>query len=171
MARATFPPRPRVEVSDRFYPVGWFLPNRGEMTLTGVRKGELCRLVIEGEAKDRLLVLALADADLVQHVGTTEIVYFYNLAGQYYVGTRIFTRATEDVITMTNPYAQPFSIRDADTGELLHRYTMADPKRSTFHVGKGRMLRITMTGRMDGRQFKGVSPFFARTRADWFEPE
>jgi len=171
LARANFPLRPRVEIRDRFYPWGWFVPNRGQMTLTGARKGEVYRLVIEGESKDHLLVLALADADLVQQVSPEENVYFYNLAGQYYVGTRVFTEATEDVITVTNPYAQPFSIRDADSGELLHRFTMADPKRGTFPVGKGRMLRITMTGRMDGRRFKGVSPFLARTRADWFEPE
>jgi len=60
--------------------------------------------------------------------------------------------------------------RNADTGNALYHYTMADPKKNTFRVGKGRMLRITMTGRMDGRIFKGVSPYFARKREDRFEP-
>ena len=170
-AHTPIPATARKEVTDRFYPAGWFVAQRGEVTLPAAKKGEVYRMTIEGDGEGDPHVLVLADADLVQRVDLKSRVFFYNLAGQYYVGTRIFTKATEDVITMANPYGLPFTIRDADTGEALHHFTMADRSRRRFHVGKGRMLRLTMTGRMDGRLFDGVSPFFARTRSAWFEPE
>jgi hypothetical protein len=45
------------------------------------------------------------------------------------------------------------------------------PSLTVFRVGKGRLLQITMTGRTEGRSFKGVSPYLARKREEWFDPE
>jgi hypothetical protein len=128
--------------------------------------------VIEGAGQNDPMALVLAEADIVHQVDLGRNVNFYNLAGQYYVGTRIFTRSTSDQITIANPLGKPFSIRDAESGELLHLFTMAGQPSGTtsVRVGKGRLLRITMTGRMDSRRFSGIAPYFSTTRKGWFLP-
>jgi hypothetical protein len=172
LARAAVTAEPRAPVEDRYYPIGWRTPQRATLAIPAARPGNTYRLVIEGSDSNDPMALVLADADMVQEVDLGERIFFYNLAGQYYVGTRIFTRSTSDAITITNPFGRPFSVRDADTGELLHLFTMADEPSGTaiLRVGKNRMLRITMTGRMDGRKFTGVQPYFSTTREGWHLP-
>jgi len=171
LASVAVPEAAEPEAPDRFYPYEFHAPQRGAITIPAARRGRIYKVTI-GARQPKLptTVLVLTEADLVQRVGP-QAVKFYNLAGQYYVGTRVFTRSTSDKITVTNPLQQPFTIRDADTGQLLHRYNMADPSPSAFRVGKGRMLQITMTGRHESRVFQGLSPYFARTRQEWFDPE
>jgi hypothetical protein len=174
IAAVAIPEAKEPEVKDRFYPYNFFTVQRGEITIPATRKGQTVKLILRGRQPNPVpTVLVLADADLVQRVGLSSLVMFYNLAGQYYVGTRIFTRSTSDEISITNPFNQPFTIRDAATGELLHRYSMDRdiPSLTVFRVGKGRLLQITMTGRTEGRSFKGVSPYLARKREEWFDPE
>ena len=170
LARAVVPVRPRPEPKDRYYPIAWRLNQRAELTIPHAREGVVYKLIIEGESENDPMALVLTNADMVQQVNPRSRVYVFNLAGQYYVGTHIFTRATRDAVRITNPYGKPFSVRDADTGQLLHLYSMARRGTTSIRVGAGRMLRITMTGRMDGREFEGVSPYFARTRESWFDP-
>ncbi len=173
VAQAVFPPTSRVEVngdSDRFYPIDWFTPHRGELTLPAARRGATYRITLAGADTNTPLALVLAPADMVQRVSLDRHVYFYDLAGQYYTGTRIFTRTTAEEITVENLFHRPFTIRDAATGEVLQRFNLANPTQATFHVGKDQLIQVTVTGYMDARKFRGVSPFFAQTRDEWFEP-
>jgi hypothetical protein len=170
--RTVIPAKAREAVRESYYPVAWFTPQRGEIVVPGARKGELLRVELEADAKSWTLVLPLADADIIQRVTPGARVFLYNLAGQYYVGTRLFSRSTAEEITVTNEYNKPFTIRDANTGEVLYRYDMRRDyfKTVTVAVGKGRLLQFTMTGRADTRNFTGLSPWFSRTREEWFAP-
>ena len=170
--RVVIPATERAPVQDNFYPPAWFIPQRGEITLAGARKGELLRLQLEADAKFTTLVLVLADADLVQRIPAATNVFLYNLAGQYYVGTRLFSRSVADEITLTNEYNKPFTVRDAITGEVLYRYDMVRDRFKPVKVsaGRDRLLQFTMTGRSDVRRFTGLSPWFSRTRDEWFAP-
>jgi len=171
VAAVTIPETERAATKDRYYPIAWRFNQRGTLTIPGARKGTTHRLLIEGRNERRPMALVLADADLVHQVSPGTTTFFYNLAGQYYVGTRIFTKTISDTVTVANPYVKPYTIRDAETGEALHHYSLTDPNVMTHRVGAGRMIRITMTGRMDGRRFEGLSPYLATTRESWFDPE
>ncbi len=161
------------EVPDRFYPHDYFLRHRGEIVLPGARQGQVWRLVVEGSAKNSPKLLVAADADIMQQAPASGVVFFYDLAGQEFTGSRIFAKATADTVTITNPYLRPFTVRDAQTGEVLCSSALGDKpgQAGVFKTTPGRLLQFSLAGHMEGRSFQGVSPLFSRTRDEWFDPE
>ncbi|MGD9497056.1 MAG: hypothetical protein AB7Y46_12235 [Armatimonadota bacterium] len=170
LARVTVPQVPRPAEQDRFYPNDYFTGQRGELVLPGARAGAVYALRLDAPETNSPLALVLADADLVHYVPEGSQVEFYNLAGQYHVGARIFTRTRADEVVIDNLRASPYSIRDATTGELLFRSRLGQPASMTHRLGAARMVLITTRGRVDGWRFHGLSPYLAPTREAWFEP-
>jgi len=115
--------------------------------------------------------LVLADAQIVHRAAPGQWVDFYQEAGQYFGGARVFTQAMQDVVKVDNGQHVPFTIRDAQTHALLFRSSTSDPQVTEHQLGKGRMVFLTVPGRYSVMKFEGLSPWLAATRDGWFEPE
>ncbi len=159
-------PAPVGNQNAAFYPSNYWTPHRGTLVIPEAKAGKTYRVRIEGSARNEPRVLPVADAHIVQKVhldGTSQI----ELNGpNELLGTQVFTQSTTDSITVN-----AVAVRDALTGELLHRPAARNAAMTTLTVGKGRLLRITIAGRhWSVNSFKGVSPWFSRTRESWFKP-
>src|SRR5207237_9812612 len=101
---------------------------------------------------------------------TGQIVDFYQEAGQYFAGARVFTRTTAEPVKIDNAQHSPFTIRDAQTDELLFHSAMNDPQITEHRLGAGRGIFLTIPGRYSAMRFTGLSPWIAATRDGWFDP-
>jgi hypothetical protein len=97
-------------------------------------------------------------------------VDFYNLAGQYHVGARIFTRTRDDVMKIGNPGGKPYSIRDATTQALLFRSKLGESPVLEHRLGRDRKIMIVQPGRASPMSFAGCSPFVSASVEGYFEP-
>ncbi len=171
VARVTMPETARPEIVDRFYPSDFFLTQQGEVVIPGAEQGATYTLRLHCAETEGPMALVLADADIVHHIPESTYVEFYNRAGQYHVGARVFPRTTAADVTIGNQHGRPYCIRDANTGEVLFRSRMGEPTEITHDLGRDRMVLITMRGRVDGKRFTGLSPWLSPTREGWFEPD
>ena len=149
--------------------------NEGELVLPQARKGAIYAVTFEGR-RPRAQVRLVGDADIVYHFPPDDQYAAAPLSGgQYYAGVRLFTRSLGDTVTVetnSNIYHIPYTLRDAETGELIHRYALGDPLRQEHKVGQGRLLQFLMAGARayKGWRFEGVSPWFAASKGEWFDP-
>ena len=150
-----------------FYPATYWSPHRGTLVIPQARAAQIYRLRIAGGARNEPRVLPVADADIIQRVSLDAMSLIELNGPNELLAAQIFTQSTADNITI-NATA---TVRDAVTGELLHRPASREAAMAALRVGKGRLLRITIAGRhWSVSSFKGISPWFARTREGWFEP-
>ncbi len=170
VAQTTIPASARPEITDRFYPSDYFVTQQGEVVVPGATQGAIYTLQLDCAEENGPMALVLAAADLVHHAPEGALVEFYNRAGQYHVGARVFAPTVADDVTIENPYGHPYCIRDARTGEVLFRSRMGQPNTITHSLGAGRTVLITMRGRVDGKRFTGLSPYLSPTREGWFDP-
>ena len=174
VARLSLTPKPGAP-KNRFYPRDRNSAE-GRLTIPGTRKGAIYRVDIASEGR-RGNVRLLGDADVVyQFLEGDQHAVTSMAGGQYYTGTRIYTKALRDTITVemnSNVFHRPFVIRDAHTGELIHRYALGEPLKTTHEVGAGRMLEFLMAGARAYRAWRveGASPYYAARREEWFDPK
>ena len=146
-----------------------------QMTIPDAVKGSVYKLACRSSAR-RATIRFDGQADLVYRFphdgyhGTQPLA-----GGQRYTGAVVYTKTTQDEIvfsTNSNIFHRPYTIRDAKTGELLHRYNLADPLTMKHRVGKGRMIRILLSGDRAymGWKAEGVSPWLAASAEEWFDP-
>ncbi len=171
VARLTLPETERPEVTDRHYPTDFHMTQQGEVVIPAARQGATYSLRLDCADTDGPMALVLADADLVHQIPEGVQVEFYNRAGQYHVGARVFTRTTADEVTVINTQGKPYCIRDAGTGEVLFRSKLDEPLKITHDLGADRAIQITSQGRVDGKRFEGLSPWLSPTREGWFDPD
>ena len=163
-----------VSAKGRFYPRNSFWA-KALLVLPAAKQGEVYKVAFTGGygAQVRLA----GDADIVYRFPDGSWHATAPLAGgQYYTGTALFAKTTADSVTVRtndNIFHRPYTIRDAQTGELLHRYSLSDPLESKHELGKDRMIVLLMSGARANRawQVEGVSPYFATKLEDWFEPD
>jgi len=129
-------------------------------------------VTVEGDS-ERTMVLALSDAQVVHRAPAGRLFAVQCLAGQYYVGSYIYMKSVEDAVTVwtRTPDRGTYSIRDADTWELIFRSSTSDPQEVRHNVGKGRRLVLVTAGYASWtcRKIQGVSPWLAASREGWFD--
>lgn len=89
-----------------------------------------------------------------------------------YAGSRLVLRTTNDTIAVWNPSQQPYTIRDAATGEELFRYvTTTTTKLLTHQTGADRLIVLTVRDAYYSHfGVHGVAPLVAATPGTWFDP-
>ncbi|MBM3892416.1 MAG: hypothetical protein FJ388_25145 [Verrucomicrobia bacterium] len=170
LAETTLTMKPAAQTPERhFVPKWWFC--EGRLIIAGAKRGATYMLRFEGAANPVPLALVLADAQVVHRTAPGKFVDFYQEAGQYYGGARVFTKTTADTVKIENPNRVPFTIRDARTHKLLFHSSTTDPQVTEHKLGKDRDIFLTQPGRRSPMKFEGLSPWLSATRDGWFEPE
>lgn len=144
-----------------------------DLTLQGAHAGRVVRLEFNPPKTPATQVGIFSDDAQIVHGINPASVHAggAGLRWQYDDGTRIFLQSAEDEITLTSSGLPVYSLRDALTGELLARGSRNDPSTSSHKVGKGRLLELVVAGGRDARwSFRGVKPFVAARKGDWFDP-
>jgi len=144
-----------------------------DLTLQGAHAGRVVRLEFNPPKTPATQVgIFSEDAQIVHGINPASV--HAGGAGrrwQYDDGTRIFFQSAEDEITLASSGVPVYSLRDASTGELLARGSRNGPNTSSLKVGKGRLLELVVAGGRDARwSFRGVKPFVAARKGDWFDP-
>lgn len=75
-------------------------------------------------------------------------------------------------VVSKNAIRSPYTIRDAETWEVLFRSKAGDPVSQRHNIGKGRLISFVVAG--DGphsqKRIMGIDRFVSATRGDWFAP-
>jgi len=147
-------------------------PSLAGVTLPGVRKGDLFKITFEGGER-RSAVMVLSDGAQIVHQVGPDAMRYYSHSTQRFSGTRVFAKTNEDTLRITRmPAASGFTIRDANTGEVLGRPAAPDDKNSAYEVGEGRLLEIVFgAGRDCLFTIEGTEPYISAQMQDWFSPE
>jgi hypothetical protein len=115
--------------------------------------------------------LVLADAKIVHRLKPGQPAALQNHAGQYHSGGRVFLKTSDDVVKISNGRKLPFSIRDAQTWELLYVSPLPVPAETRHELGKDRLIAVVVASSrnlLDVRS--GVHPWAAANRESWFAP-
>lgn len=143
----------------------------GSLTIPNTRKGQIYRLTTTGG--DRTTgILALADNAQVVHRIQPGTIQFYGHSYQYYLGSRVFVKTKADTLRITrNRPRAGFTIRDAQTHEILAHNKVLDPLTTEHHVGKNRLLELVLgAGRDTIWTLEEIEPFVSARLTDWFSP-
>ncbi|MDP6777508.1 MAG: hypothetical protein QGI83_12170 [Candidatus Latescibacteria bacterium] len=142
------------------------------LTIPEAREGATyeLRVTSDNKVQDAVMALVLADAQVVHHLPESGLVDFYQNAGQYFAGARVFAKTVADTVRIDNRNGVCFSMRDAETGGVLFRSSMTDPQVTEHALGRDRMVMLVVPGRVDLMAFEGLSPYLSATRDGWFEP-
>ena len=154
-----FQPRFTIKDTERYAPHDYFLDRRGQLTIPGAAAGAVYRLTIEAAGPPAPMVLVLADAQCVHQVPPKQLIDFYNVAGQYHIGARIFTRTAAPVIKIVNINGKPYTIRDARSQALLFRSKLGEPSAIEHRLGANRPIMIVQPGRSSPMSFTGCAPY------------
>ena len=163
-----------VAISERHYPRGRNQAE-GALLLPQARKGAIYTVTFEAR-RPSAEVRLVGDADIVYRFPPGDQYAAAPLSGgQGYTGVHLFTRSLRDAVTVEtngNIFHMPYTVRDAETGELIHRYALGDSLRQEHKVGKDRPLQFLMAGARayKGWRFEGVSPWLAASKEEWFDP-
>ena len=115
-------------------------------TVKDVQKGKTYGLNFEG-GNSKVAALVLADAQVVHRLAIGQPMALQNHAGQYHSGGRVFLKTSDDTVTIHNFRGLPFSIRDANTWQLLYTSPLPVPNETEHQLGKetAHLLRNTLT--------------------------
>lgn len=161
---------PKLNSATRFYPHGWSMC-QGILTIPAAQKGQTYTLSLEG-ADNKITALVLADAQVVFQVPLGKPIDFQSLAGQEFCGGHIYTKTTEDTVTIRLGHRYPYALRDANTWELLYQSPLNPPESTIHSLGKGRLICLVTRGCTDILTIvNGVAPYFSTTREGWFDPK
>lgn len=140
-------------------------------TVKGVQKGKTYGLHFEG-GDSKVAALVLADAQVVHRLAIGQPMALQNHAGQYHSGGRVFLKTSDDTVTIHNFRGLPFSIRDADTWQLLYTSPLPVPNETEHDLGKDRLIAIVVASSRNWLKItSGVHPWVAAERESWFIPE
>jgi hypothetical protein len=141
------------------------------LTIPRAKRGEVFRLALVGgdaEAATGVNVLS-EDAQIVHRVKPGAVQYS-GTSWQYYRGTRVIVRLADETLTIRQSGA--YTLRDAQTRELLARSGLSDPAPMTHRLGKGRLVEIVMAaGRDIYWTLEGIDPYVSARAEDWFAAE
>lgn len=169
-AEIPFTPRYVIKDTERCHPNDYFIDRHGQLTIPGAAAGTVYRLEIEAAGPQPPIVLVLTDAQCVHQIPPGQLTQFYNLAGQYHVGARIFTRIAAPAIKIVNSSGKPYTIRDARTQALLFRSKLGEPLAIEHRLSTGRAIMIVQPGRASPMSFTGCTPYVSATAEGYFEP-
>jgi hypothetical protein len=170
LAETTLTMKPAEQTPERHFVHQWWFCE-GRLAIAGAKRGATYTLRFEGAGNPVPLALVLADAQIVHRKTPGQLVDFYQEAGQYYAGARMFTRTTAETVKIENPNHVPFTLRDARTHALLFHSSTTDPQVTEHKLGKGRDIFLTQPGRRSPMKFEGLSSWLSATREGWFDPE
>jgi hypothetical protein len=95
-----------------------------------------------------------------------------NHAGQYHSGGRVYLETSEQTVKIRNSKRLPFSIRDADTWELLYVSSLPLADETEHELGTDRRIAILVaSSRNTLHVVSGVHPWAAARRESWFVPD
>ncbi len=140
-------------------------------TVKDVQKGRTYGLHFEG-GNSKVAALVLADAQVVHRLAIGQPMALQNHAGQYHSGGRVFLKTSDDTVTIHNFRDLPFSIRDANTWQLLYTSPLPVPNEAELELGKDRLIAVVVASSRNWLKItSGVHPWAATSRESWFMPE
>ena len=120
----------------------------------------------------KVAALVLADAQVVHRLAIGQPVALQNHAGQYHSGGQVFLKTSDDTIAMHNFRGLPFSIRDANTWQLLYTSPLPVPNETEHELGTDRLIALVVASSRNWLKItSGVHPWAAANRDSWFVPE
>ncbi len=141
----------------------------GSHTIRDAKQGEVYRLNLEGGDQTTGVLVLCEDAQIVHRI-KPDTVQFFGHSYQYYLGARVFAKTNDDVLHITrNRPRAGFTIRDAETHEVLAHNSVEDPLTTEYRLGKGRMIELVLgAGRDTNWTLEGIEPFVSARLKDWF---
>lgn len=143
----------------------------GSLVIPNAKKGAVYRLAFQGGDRSTGL-LALSDDAQIVHRIAPDTIQFYGHSYQYYLGSRVFAKMTDDTLRITrNRPNAAFTIRDAQSHKVIDRVNILDPLTTKYRIGKGRMIELVLgAGRDTTWKLEGIEPFVSARLQDWFQP-
>ena len=140
-------------------------------TVQNVKKGKTYALRLRG-GSSTVAALVLADAQVVHRLPLGRQAALQNHAGQYHSGGRVYLETSEQTVKIRNSKRLPFSIRDADTWELLYVSSLPLADETEHELGTDRRIAILVaSSRNTLHVVSGVHPWAAARRESWFVPD
>ncbi len=92
---------------------------------------------------------------------------------QAYTPLRFVTRTISGTFSYFNGARRPYTLRDAETQELIFRPKFYNVEESNHPSATGKMIMVTSgdSPNLDEWLMKGVESYFSVTKDDWFQPE
>lgn len=134
------------------------------------KEGKTYALKFDG-GDTTVAALVLADARIVHRLKPGQPAALQNHAGQYHSGGRVFLKTSDDVVKIGNVRKLPFSIRDADTWELLYVSPLPVPAQTEHELGQDRLIAVVVASSRNWLDVRsGIQPWAAAKRELWFDP-
>lgn len=148
-----------------------FTPFQGDLILENAKAGTVFKLTIR--KTDRASVAVISDAQVVHYLPSSLMHSNEPLSSaQNFTPLRFVTRTTGGTMSYFNRVRRPYTLRDAKTLDLIFRPKLFTEAESAQVAKAGQFVMVTGSGcRGPGEwRMKGVEPYYASSREDWFQP-
>jgi len=145
---------------------------QGEVAIENARAGEVFRVRVT--KADQTALLVVSEGQVVHHLPLDLKHGQKSMAAmQFSTPVRFVTRTTGDTFSFFQGARRPYTLRDAESLELIFRPKSFLVDEAGHPTAPGRMIQVTAfdSPGVDEWLMKGVEPYFAVSKEDWFLPE